>query len=87
MQPRADAGAIEWEELPSLAGSLARIGIGRVAAPVLHADAAPLGRAPHAVELDLDLDRLATAGSAPTRRTVTPRDIAAPGLLRHFLGL
>ena len=72
-RPAAPAGAIEWEELPSLAGSLAR----RIVAATSPWDST------RPAELD------AAAPSQPFREPVhgvAIREVTEPDIFRHFFG-
>jgi hypothetical protein len=90
----APAGAIEWEELPSLAGSLAdrlvMLGnhhIGTAAARFRSGAAAPTAGTPWDSTRPAELE--ATVVSQPFREPlqgVAIREVNEPDIFRHFFG-
>ena len=89
---RAPAGAIEWEELPSLAGSLAKrlVMLGGLAAPAANAVAGP---AVYQAGRPWDSTRPAafepSVPSQPFREPlqgVAIREVDEPDVFRHFFG-
>ena len=87
---RAPPGAIEWEELPSLAGSLAKrlVVLGGLAARAANAAGADLPVAGRA----WDATRPAAFDATPSQpfseplQGVAMREVVEPDVFRHFFG-
>jgi hypothetical protein len=83
----APAGAIEWEELPSLSGSLARrlvlLGAARAADPGRFVASGNAWDSTRPAELE------SIAASAPFREPLdglAVREVSEPDVFRHFFG-